>query len=889
MKRILDILWLRLRSLFRGAGADRDLQRELRAHLEAHVDELVARGMAPAEARRAALRAFGGVAGVEDACRDTRRVRLIENVVRDVRYTCRQLLRQPVFALAATAAVALGAGATATIVGLANDLLLSTPTAREPHRLVRIRTNRGSHVAYPTWRALEESGALSGVAGYDVEEQVNWRGSEESLRLTPLLVTSNYFDVLGVSAAYGRTFTAADVRRGAELAVISHRFWQRRLGADPGVVGRALTLNGRPYAVVGVLSPDLRSLAGYGMAPEVYLPISRMLVPDLDDARAPAVMLAGRLREGQSVAEGRAAVGAALAGLSGGLSASQAAAIKDFEPVGGLSQAREFKEVALFFGVLLVLAVLVFMIACANVAGLLLARSAFRRREIALRLALGAGRGRLVQQLLTEGAVLAAVGTAGGLALALVAGQLVQLIALPLPVPIELHVRLTGRLFFMAAGLVVAGTLLSSLAPALGATRASFVAAIGADHAPVLRLGRRLTFRRLLVIGQVAVSCVLLVIAVLFVRNLARTSLADPGFDVTRTLMAQVSFVEGRQLTGTEPTVVEMVRRVGALPGVETAAFARGVPLTIEGISSTGTDIRVDGAAAPVRVEYEGNVVGPEYFGAMGIRLVRGREFSTQDRSGSPRVAIVNQEFARRYLEGRDPIGARLHLPGPSGPAAVDTSVATEVVGVAADSKYRTFGEDRKAAIYESYLQRAANARLTHVIVRAAGPPEALAPAVRDAILGVDGSAAAMVQPMRAALAFAFLPSQAGAALTAVLGLVGLALAMLGLHGVVAYATGQRTREIGVRLTLGASRASIVRLVLADAAGVAGLGVAIGLGLAAVITPLLSTFLMAGLSATDPLSFVATALLLVAVSVAASWGPVHRALGVDPSVVLKSQ
>ena len=882
MARWFDILRLRVRSLRRAGELDRDLDRELRSHINQQIDEHVAAGMTAAGARRRALREFGPVSGTEEACRDTRRVAPIHNVIRDLRYARRMLLHHPVLLLVAASSIALGVGANLTIFSLANSLLLSAPSAYRPDRLVHIRTGNGSHVSYPGWRNLNESGALADIAGYSVEESVNWRGGGVSVTVVPLVVTANFFDVVGVPVARGRGFTAGEAaaEHGARLVVLSHRFWRRQLGGDPNVIGRPLLFNGDSYAVVGVLASGVRSLPGYGLSPDVYLPLSRALAPDLDNPRTAAVQLIGRLREGQSAEGGRAAVTTAVQRIAEGSGDPEFRTITVFSPVGGLSQVKELKEVGAFFFALLVVTGLVLAIACANVAGLLLARGTARRREVAMRVALGASRSRLVQQLLTEGFVLALLGTIAGVALTAVIAQLLMRVSLPLPIPIDIRLAFDYRLAALAFGLVLLSTLLCALTPALHATRPTLVPALKQEEPRYAH--RRLTLRGLLVMGQVAVTVVLLVAAVVFLRNLTMARSLDPGFEADRVVVAQLTFVEGRQGTTTAPAVEAIVDRVRAVPGVEAAAFTEGVPLTLFSGSRVGTSIRLDGVERPVHVEYDANDVGPEYFAAMGIPMLRGREFEPNDRAGAPPVAIINKAFADRYFDGRDPIGLHLQLEERQG------SVPTEIVGVVANGKYRTLGEAQAAAIYTPYVQGRGVERMVHVVARTTAPPDMLAAVLRDAILQMDGSVALTVQPMSSALAFAFLPSRIGAMLFGAMGVLGAVLAMIGLYGVVSFGVARRTAEIGIRMALGASRGAVVRMVLKESAVLVGTGLAAGLGLAVLLTPLLAAFVVADLRPGDPLHLVGTALLIAAVSVAASWSPTRRAMHIQPAAALRN-
>jgi predicted permease len=875
------VLQQRWRSFRGGAALDRDLDRELRDHLEDEVDELVARGVARDEARRRARLAFGPIVPVAEECREARGVTFAQNVTRDVRYGWRALARQPMLLAAASLSIALGVGANLAIYSIANDLLLSVPGARDAERLVRIRTGNGSHVSHAAWQAFESSHALDGVAGYQIERTVNLRDGAEATTIVPLLVTANFFDVVGVPVAMGRGFSAdeAAAQRDPRLVVVGDAFWRQHMRAARDAVGSALILNGEAYTVMGVLPAGLRSVAGYGLAPDVYLPIRASLLPAMASPREPAVMLIGRLRDGQSLAQGRAAVGAVAAGASRELGDGELETITVFARVGGIAQVRDFEVVGAFFAVLLVVAGLVLVIACANVSGLLLARSATRGREIALRLALGASRRRLLQQLLTEGVIVAAVGTAIGIGLTGLLALAVSRISLPLPLPVRINPAFDPRLFVAALGLAGLSTILAALLPALQATRPALTPAI--RQAPGSDGRRRVSLRRMLVVGQVAISMLLLIVTFTFLSNLARAASLDPGFEVDRVLVAQITFVEGRQGTAADPAVVTMVERVRSVPGVQAAAAAEGVPLTLYSGSWNGTELRVGAGADPVHAEFARNRVGPGYFDTMRIPL-RGRDFTAADRAGADPVAIVNDAFVARYFGGAEAIGQAITEPRPDGAREY------RVIGVAGTSKYRTLGEDDSPAVYGPLAQAPQVDRFVHVLARTAGPPAALIPSVRAAMLGADGSIAVDAQPMSAALAFAFLPSRIGAALLGALGLLGTMLAMVGLYGVVSFAVSRRVTEIGVRMALGATRRDVLALVLREAAWLSVGGVAVGLGLAYLATPPLGAFLVAGLSPSDPASFAGTALLLIAVCFAAAWTPAWRATRIDPTKALRA-
>jgi predicted permease len=885
MGRRLDRVVLRLRSLFRSADVDRSLQREIEGHLEEAIAEHIARGMSRADARRAALRDFGPVARIEEDCRDMRRVSVLQNLVRDLRYTLRSLARQPLLVAAATISIGVAAAANTVVLTLAGELLFTSPTVRSPEQLAYIRTANGSHVSYPQWRDLDQSGALAGVAGYQIEIEVNWTGPERSISIMPLIVTSNFFDLLGVPVATGRGFATSEAQaeQQPDVVVVSHPFWQNRLGSDPAALGRVLVFNGRPHTLIGILPRRLRAVPGLGIAPEVYLPLSRHVLPSLDDRRSAAVMLIGRLHEGQTLQQGRAALQAAVERLDRGGESAKLGGIRQFAAAGGLSQLTgfAFPEIALFFGLLAVATGLVLAIACANVAGLLLARGSARRREVAVRSALGATRGRLVQQFLAESFWLALGGTLLGVAVSFALTGALSRVTLPVPIPLEFHAAIDARLLWLFLSLLTVTTCLCGFIPALQVTRPSLVPALKQDEP---RFGRRRwTLRAVLVIGQVAVALVLLLTGCLFLRNLGRAHNLDPGFDTTDTLVAQVSFVEGRYTPETRAAFLhDAIERLTAVPGVRSATFARGVPLTMRSGMRIGTDLqRGDGAV--FLAHYDSNFVGPEYFATMGIPVVKGREFLVTDDAGSARVAVINQEFARRYFSDREPLGTRLNLPGATAPYAV------EIVGVVGNSKHRTIGEEQQGAIYESFLQRGNRGRFVHILARTSGSPDAIARDVEGVLNGMDRSAAIDVVPMASALGFAFLPSQIGAVLLGVLGLLGLGLAMVGLYATIAYSVSRRTAEIGIRMALGAPRGAVLRMILRDAALFAAVGIAIGLACASFITRPLAAFLVAGLSPGDPVTFTGTALLLFLVSLAAAASPARRATRIDPVAALRRE
>ena len=882
--RLMDIVRLRIRSLIRRGRVESELDRELRAHLEAMVEENVARGMAPAAARRAAILGFGHLEEMKEMSRDTRGVAFLENLLRDVRHAFRSLLRAPMLLLTATASIALGAAGNIAVFSLARELAFGSPDVHDPDRVVAMQVSHSSHVSHQRWRDLDASGALAQIAGYDFGGQVNWWNGDATVAIqSPMRVTANFFDVLGVPVARGRGFTASEARAEDDphLVVVSHSFWQRALGADSAVLGRTLMLDGGAYTIIGVLAPDVRSVAGLGINPPLYLPLNRSLDPDLLSPGAQRVQLVGRLRPGQSPAAARTALDAVDRRLARAAGDSVFGGVQELGPLGAVGDSK-VRRLRTFFGMLSVVSVLVVLIACGNVAGLLMARGAARRPEIAIRLAIGGTRARVVQQLMAEAFWLAVIGTLAGLGLSAMGMRAINAMSLPVPLPIELRLSIDRPVLLWALALIVATMVASALLPALGATRPALSPALKREEPA--RVGHRFTARGLLLAGQVTVSTVLLVTAVLFLRNLQRSQLTDPGFDVDGVLVAEAGFARGVQTPEHQRILLErMADRTRTVPGVGAVAFGTAVPLTTKSGSSSGRSVQFEGRDRPEHVEYFHSEVSPNYFATLGIRLLAGRDFGPADREGAPPSVIVNEEFARRYLEGRA-VGRHFRFAD-----AEERPVEYEIVGVVANSKSRTIGEELRGAIYLPMAQRPLNRGYGFVFVRSAGDDPHLATRLGSALSAVDRSVAVEVQPMRSALAFALLPSRMGAAVLGGLGLMGLILAAGGLLALVSYTVARRTREIAIRAALGATRARILGLVIRDASALVGVGVAFGIGLAALLTRGLSTFLVAGLSATDPVSFLGTAALFFLVTILASWIPARQATRVSPSIAMRAE
>jgi predicted permease len=658
-----------------------------------------------------------------------------------------------------------------------------------------------------------------------------------------------------------------------DTVVLSYGLWQRRLGGDPNVPGRKMILDGRLYTIAGVLPRDHRTVTGFGFSPDIYVPTIG------DDAR---VSLVARLPAEMTRAIAYARLESACRVLDGPNPPDRHRWARDISvsAVSGMDRIRSDSDIvaiAAFFAMLLIVVGLVLLIACANVASLLLARASSRGQELAIRLSIGAGRGRLIRQLLAESLLLAACGAAAGLALNFALTTAISRIRLILPIPLQYRIEPDRSLLAYSAGLAIVSCFAAGLAPALRATRAGLSDAMKRGERQV---SGRWTLQNALVIGQVAVSIVLLSAGLLFVRNLVRASTGNPGFDLEHTLWAAMrlvpdAYTEPRKISALADNALENLR---ATPGVDSAALVSVVPLNDN--MTKGVPVKTDLAAEPMQVTFRCNNVGPGYFHVMQIPIVRGREFLPTDGQGSPAVAILNQEMARRLFGRADPIGHTVTW--------FERSV--QIVGIAKNSKYFRLGEGNMPAYYEPYAQRnGTRGSSVHFLIRAAGRPEPLTAAV-NAVLGrLDPTAAIETKPMSQALVFALLPSRFGAAILGSVGVLGLALAAIGLYGVLLYSVSRRIREIGLRVALGANPRSVLGLVLRQSASLAGAGIAIGLALAVFAVRPLAMFLTPEIRTADPENFLAVAAVLFAVALAATVPPALRALRIDPIAALRHE
>jgi predicted permease len=838
-----------LLKLLRRKRIELDLEAELAFHRE----------MADAAGSHIPL---GNETVIKERARELWRFNRIENLWRDLLYALRNLRRSPGFAASALLSLAIGIGVNTTIFSLAVEFLLSEPSVTDPKSLVYVQLGGNSDAPPRAIEYLRQSGVFQDVAAENIESYINWNDGAETRPVFAVEATKNYFAALGVPVAYGRGWRTDDPD---EVVVLGYDFWRKNLNADRSILGRTLQLDGRAYTVVGVLPESHRTLIGFGFSPDVYVP---RYVPN-------AVMsIYVRLKPGMSAGSARAAMTVLAQRLDHDLPESwkYSSQVK-IVPVSGFARMElqdEAMTIGLFFVILLILVGLVLLIACINVASMVLARASARRTEIAIRLSLGASRGRLFQQLLSESLLLALAGAGLGFSFALIAATLLASIPLPLPFPIHVRVEPDWRVAIYAAALAVMATVATGLVPAWQCVRDSIASSLHRD--------RRLRTRRVLVAVQVAISFVVLTTGALFLHNLIRATAISPGFDVRRTVRAEVHLPRAsyHDSSAINRYVDESLVQLRSIPGLEAVAAARIIPFT--GATHFGSELRFPATGKTAHAEFHWNAVSPDFFRAMDIPVLAGRAFSSQDRRG-PKAVIVNEEFARRYVKDQDAIGASFYWHEGSEPY--------QIVGVVRGTKNLTIGEDAIPQLYEPLSRVESDRPQIEFVVRSAIPPATQLAHVRKVLRGVEPAAGLEVATMFSSIGLAFLPSQVGAALMSIVGMVGLLLASVGLYGVVAYAVTRRTREIGIRIAIGATRMEIAKLVLASTGRMLAIGVAAGLFLSLFVTRPLAAFLVPGLRPNDPASFGAVVFLFVITGILAAAGPLRHANSINPVQCLR--
>jgi len=815
----------------------------------------------------------------------------MDTVLHDIRYTLRGLARNPGFTLAATLTLALAVGATTATFGVLDRAVLRPLAVEAPERLVQVAIAREDssgavasiswNLSYPGFTDLRDrAGVFSGVLAHS-PVALALRGAESVERLDGAGVSAGFFGTLGVHLPLGRDILPDEDRPGAPqpVVVLSHGLWQRRFGGTADVLDRVASVNGRPYTVIGVAPASFTGLVKGGVE-DAWVPITTVTsAGDNPFGRRTVSWLNVMARLAPGVARGQAV--AALGALGHSLRREGLVPAGQHFHVQDGSRGLEYLvgDLRRPLTLLLAAATLVLLIACANVAGLLLARAAARRREMAVRVSLGARRARLVRQLVTEGGVLAALGAGGGLFVALWLGDLMPAARTFFGAPLEVGRGLDLRVVAFTAAAAAVTAMLFAVLPALRSSRPDLVGSLK-EGAPTDQPGRRIGARDLLVVGQVALSLVLLASAGLLARTARNLRAVDPGYDPRGVLLAGVD-LEPRGL-GRERVAAfwdQLIARLAAQPGVEAASVA--LTITPSPGGSRWDEVPLEGyTPTPERpVEFDVNVVGADYFRVFRIPLLRGRAIAPTDGRDGARVAVVNETMARRYWPGQEALGRRIFF------GADTTAPAAVIVGIARDGKYRSLREEPTAVVYLSAVRSPLTTGT--LILRSRTDPAAFAVVVRREVRALDPELPLTdVRTLDEHLALATARERLLGALATVFAVLGVALAAVGLFGLLAFLVARRTREIGVRMALGAEGADVVRMVVGRGLARAGLGIGVGLA-AALATSRLLRSLLYGVGAVDPVSYVGAAAILLAVAALAAWIPARRAARIDPMEALR--
>ena len=867
MTRRLRALFLRLTSLLDKSRGDREFSDELESHLHLQIDDNLRAGMSPDQARRQALITLGGIDSVKEQYRDIRGLPAVETLLQDVRYALRMMRRNPGFTIVVVLTMALGIGANSAIFTIVNGVLLRPLPFPDANRLVSALQSHdtlGLRPAtlpdYVEWR--DQSTRLEGLAGA-WSQAFNVTRVDEPERLVGNAVTTNYFSILGAQPQIGRVFTADD-DRNADVVVLSHQLWQRRFGGTRDAIGRSIDLNGRPYMIVGVMPPGFPFID----AAELWTPF----VPAPDegmDRGYPLLSVVGRLRRDATIEDARAELRTI---------AARAAAAYPNTNTGWGVEVSSLQESLVGstrrpLVILLGAVACVLLIACVNVAALVLARSAARDHELTVRVALGASRSRLVRQLLTEGVVLSLCGGVAGLALA--AASLGPLLAMT-TLPRTNEIVMDGSVLLFTLVAAMATGLLSGLAPALTTSRPDLQTSLSVRGSTASGANR---LRPALVAVEIAAAVVLLAGAGLLMRSFNRLQQVETGFSGERVLTLRF-FLPDIDYPNTRRVQLfqQMIERVSALPGVERAAAVSALPFSG---ASAGAVFQIPGrpAAPGEALSADFLVATPDYFRTMGIPLFTGRDFTDEDRADSRFVAIVNRSMADRFFPGEDPIGQSVRVLGPQ---------PRTIVGVVQDVRERTLDRRPEPHIYVPHTQRPAGGMFLAVRARA-GDPAQLAATVRAEVRALDPNLPiGGVRTWAEFLGETLAAPRFNLVLLTMFAGTALLLSIVGVYGVLSYLVAQRTKEIGIRMALGAASRDVLALIVRQGLRPVAVGLLAGIPTALVATRALQTMLFE-VEPADPLTFAATAFLLVGAALAATLVPARRATRVEPMVALRQE
>ena len=883
----------RLAGLFGKGRRDRDLADEMESHLQMHTEDNLRAGMTAEEARRQALIKLGGIEQTKEDYRDRRGVPWLEMLLQDVRFGLRMLAKSPGVTFVIIVTLALGIGANTAVFGIVNGFLLRPLPVKNPEQITVLAIQQkdapvgSSGFAYPEFVDFrEQAKTFSGIFAI-VLSNVQLASKGESEQCFANYVSRGFFTALGVTPAAGRLFLPSESETPGEplIAVLGYSYWQNRFHGDTGVVGRQVEINGRPATIVGVVPRRFQGM--YSIAEmDLYLPLSAIsteMSPNLFwNNRDQRRMLGfGRLKPGISLRQAQDSLDVIVSRLAAQYPATdkwftvRAVPEKLSRPIPYANNA-----FVAFSGLFMILAAFVLLLACMNVENILLARGVARQREMATRAALGAGRARLICQMLAESVLLGILGGVAGLILGVWVDHLTISLRLP-TIPLHVDATFDWRLFAFAIGCALATGIIVGLLPALHASGANL-------NSMLHERGQRSSFgvshassRNFLVIAQVAGSFALLIAAGLFVRSLQSVESFHLGFDPDHVLNVIMDPHEaGYDEARTIAFYREIESRVRTLPGVESASLASYVPM---GGYPNKASIFVQGRAIPPGRQAPVvllNRVDPPYFDTMHVALFRGRAFLYSDNETAPLVAIINQTMASDFWPHEDPVGKYFRM-------NEDAAPPVEVVGVTGDGKYRTVNEDAQPFFYIPLAQSFASKRALQI--RTLVPPESLAGPVREQISELAPNLSIMdIETMSQSLngALGFLVFRLAAVFAAVIGMIGLILGVVGVYAVVSFTASQRTREIGIRLALGANSSDILRLVWKQGIRLVIVGIVVGMIAAWSLTRAMA-HMLAGVSPGDPLTYITVTILMSAVGLLACWIPARRAMRVDPMEALR--
>jgi predicted permease len=888
MRETFRTLVQRFAALFRRRQLEHELDEELRSHLEMAIEFNLRKGMSPSNARREALRSFGGVEQTKEVYREQRGLPVIETTLQDLRFGLRMLARSPGFSILAVLCLTLGIGANAAVFSWVEGILFRPyPLVAHQERLLALTgTARGESghaaISWPDLLDLQSSCTLMDSFIVTKITGTTLSIGDRAERTIGSIVSANYFDAIGVHPVLGRGFAPGEDsgQNAHPVTVISYQLWQGRFKGDSQIIGKTQRLNGVPHTIVGVAPEGFYgTFVGWGM--QFWVPASMEGLFEaggykLEDRGTRWIEAYVRLKPGVTLELAQQEISAVAKRLEVDYpSTNRGRGIKlwplwqtPFNNAGTLLPTLE---------VMLVAVVFVLLIACANIGNLLLVRSFARRNEMTVRIAIGAGRGRLLKQLFTEGLILSAFGAAGGLLLAhWCRHALVLLFPARAGVTMHLPGDIDWRVLAVSAGVSLIATLVLGLIPAFQAGELNLAGALKSDSAGVVGGGGRAWFRSSLVLVQVSLSFVLLVGAALLIESLQKIRGSSPGFSTQGVLFTAVDLVSaGYDADHAKGFQDELLDRVKALPGVDSAVFARVTPLGYGSFSST--PIAVDGYLSPPEeqptVQY--NEVGPDYFRTMGIPLVSGREFTRADDERAALVAVVNETMAAKYWSGRNPIGERVKV----------KDRWMRVIGVAKNSKYQSVRERPTPFFYVSRRQNFSVG--AGLFIRTPLSPGIMATELANEVHALDGNLAPYeVITLQEQLDRSTSPQLVAVTLVGVLGGLTLLLAVIGLYGVMSYAVSQNTRELGLRMVLGANRSSVLRLVMSRGLTLMAGGVLLGAAAALALTRLVGNLLF-DISPHDPQAFGSALAVMTIASLAACTLPAWRATRTDPARVLR--